>query len=225
VGTGGAFDFRQRNSSALMSFRGMAILLDCGADVFTTLRGKGAADDITHILITHLHDDHAGSLGSILCYHTLILKKPKLQLIYPTEAFRQHLFNFLSFIIAKPDDHVEWIPMDAVPGIEFVDTTGLHVKDFPTFGYIFTEDGKTIAYSGDIGDGHFIFNQLEQRGLKGSTVFHDITFNPANKAHAFYKDVASHVNDFEVYGYHLDPDTEPGDNPLALVSARQDLML
>lgn len=224
IGTGGAFDYRYGNSAAILWLRDMKILIDCGADVFSALRHKGQADDITHILITHLHDDHGGSLGSLLAYHTLILKKPKLKLIYPTESFHDHLLNFVSFII-KTDEHVEFVPMTEFEGLHFIDTFGLHVKDFPTFAYYFTDNNKTIAYSGDIGDPDCVFDHLRSQGLTGATVFHDITFNPANTAHAFYKDVAKHRDDFTVFGYHIDPEKEPADNEVPLVWKQADLML
>jgi ribonuclease BN (tRNA processing enzyme) len=224
VGTGGAFDYRYGNSAAVVWFRDMKILVDCGADVFTQLRQKGHADDITHVLITHLHDDHGGSLGSLLAYHTLILRKPRLKLIYPTESFHRHLGQFLTFIISV-DQHVEFLPMDAFEGLHYIDTFGLHVKDFPTFAYYFTEGTKTIAYSGDLGDPDVVFGYLHAQGLTGCTVYHDITFNRANRAHAFYKDVAKHTDDFEVFGYHVDPTEAPPDNSLRLVHNHPELLL
>jgi ribonuclease BN (tRNA processing enzyme) len=216
IGTGGAFDYRQGNSAAIVAWRDMRILVDCGADVFRALRERDAADDITHILITHLHDDHAGSLGSLLAYHTIVLRKPRLKLIYPTESFRKHLHAFLDFII-RTDEHAEFVAIDDIPGLSFIDTFGRHVPQFPTFAYIFTEGERTIAYSGDIGDPDFVFDNLRSLRLHGATVFHDISFSPQNKAHAFYKDVAKHAGEFEIYGYHLDPEKAPDDNPIRLV--------
>lgn len=225
IGTGGAFDYRYRNSAAIVWLRDMKILIDCGCDIFTSLRQKEQADDITHVLITHLHDDHAGSLGSLLAYHVLILKKPPLKLIYPTDSFRDHLLAFMKFILKDPNKFAEFIPIADMEGVGFIDTYGKHVADFPTFSYYFTEDGQCICHSGDIGNPDFIFEELTRLGLEGATVFHDITFSETNKPHAFYRDVSKHLDGFSIYGYHLDPEKEPGDNLVTLVQKVPELLI
>ena len=68
LGTGGAFDWECGNSSALVSFKGETILIDCGCVVYQQLCRLNLIDKIDAILITHFHDDHVGSLSSILAH-------------------------------------------------------------------------------------------------------------------------------------------------------------
>lgn len=225
VGTGGAFDYRHRNSAAIVWLRDMKILIDCGCDVFATLRYAGQADDFTHILITHLHDDHIGSMGSLLAYNTVVLNRPPLKLIYPTVTFREHLNSFMKFILKEPGKYIDFVPIDEVDGLGYIDTFGRHVPDFPTFGYYFKHGDQKIAYSGDLGDPSFFFEELLKVGLEGATVFHDVTFNEKAKPHAFYKEVAKHQDKFKVYAYHLDPESVPLDNTVNLVVNHPELLV
>lgn len=81
LGNGGAFDYDKTNSSFLIdigtSEKRSLILFDCGYNVFAKLRelekeDKDIIKDIEHIWISHLDDDHVGSLKSLIYYRYFI---------------------------------------------------------------------------------------------------------------------------------------------------------
>ena len=78
LGVGSAFNAALGTNSAFFYHDGNLYLLDCGETVFERALHANLFDgarDIT-VLITHLHSDHVGSLGTLLGYCYFILKKP-----------------------------------------------------------------------------------------------------------------------------------------------------
>lgn len=80
LGNGGAFDTESTNSSFLIDFNGLDknyLLFDCGYNVFTKLKEleKEYPDiikKISNIYVSHLDDDHVGSLKSLIYYRYYI---------------------------------------------------------------------------------------------------------------------------------------------------------
>lgn len=223
LGTGGAFDVDYLNSAALLEFRDMNILLDCGFTVFPTLINKSLADKVDYILLTHLHNDHCGSLASLLLYKKIIENSPRPILLYPSEQFRHELYTLLQLQIRDVDKYVEFVPLDQIDGIICIDTFGQHTENMQTYAYVF-EDEYRIAYSGDLGDPKALFDKLEKMPNMPTCVYHDITFNPDNTAHTYYKKLLPYMNGYELFGYHCDPTKNPPDNPIRLVFYQQDLI-
>ena len=78
LGTGGAFDLNEKNSSAIIKTAKGTILIDCGSTVYSELRKKNSVEDIDYVFITHCHEDHIGSL-STLVYHKYFSQKSKVK--------------------------------------------------------------------------------------------------------------------------------------------------
>ena len=69
LGNGSALNPEMTNSSFLVKGSDKYILVDCGYNVFTELfKNKDILNNITHICITHMDDDHIGSLRALM-YH------------------------------------------------------------------------------------------------------------------------------------------------------------
>ena len=71
IGTGSAFSPENTNTSFVVETKkGQTVLVDCGYNVFGTLKKDypELLAKIDHVLITHLHDDHIGSLGTLVFY-------------------------------------------------------------------------------------------------------------------------------------------------------------
>ncbi|GGK64350.1 MBL fold metallo-hydrolase [Rufibacter glacialis] len=226
LGTGGAFDIAYGNSAALVEFKGQTLLLDCGFTVYPTLRQFQLTRGITYILLTHLHNDHTGSLANVLLHCHYFNPNCRPSILYPDDDFRDELYEFLRLQLQKPETYVDFVPLSEVPGITALDTYGLHAEKLQTYAYIFEEpDGDRFVFSGDIGKPEPLFAFLRGMPPKATTVFHDLTFSQENTAHTYYKKLIPLAQDYVLYGYHCDPTQNPEDNPLPLVYHQPELMI
>ncbi len=226
LGTGGAFDVEYGNSAAWLTFHEKTILLDCGNTTYARIREKGLVDQIDYILITHLHDDHAGSLASLVLHHNYFLDPPRKPVIlYPTAAFRDKLYDFLSFSLVRPELYVDFQPLDTLAGIEVIDTTGHHIEGMPSFGFCFQEKKESIVYSGDVGSPGLVFDFLKTHSASQVRVFHELSFWPTKGVHTYYKEIMPYFPEFDIYGYHIDPRKEPVDNTIPLVANFPELLI
>ncbi len=218
LGTGGAFDYEFGNSAALVTFRGKNILIDCGNSVYRRLRETGLAEQIDYILITHFHDDHVGSLSSVVLHHKYFLDPPrKARILVPNQAFQQTIHDYVNFSLTEPLNYLEFLPMGTIPGLTAIDTFGKHIENMQTWAFIFESDTEILAYSGDLGDPDLIFNYLKNRPQKKTNVFHEIAFYKTDGVHSYYEDLNEKIGEFHLYGYHVDPRDEPEDNRVPLV--------
>lgn len=219
IGTGGAFDVAQGNSAAWVEFKGKKILLDCGHSVYPALRQKGLAGEMDYILLTHLHDDHAGSVSTLI-FHQKYIAHRRAQVLYPTADFGDHLHRYLSFSQQEPELYSDFHPLWLFPGggISYIETTGMHVRDMMTFGYVFEDEDERVIYSGDMGNPKLIESYMERNPTtKKVRIFHELTFFPGITAHCFYKDLESLASKYPVFGYHINKEYMPADNQIPLV--------
>lgn len=218
LGTGGAFDYEFGNSAALVEFNGLNILIDCGNSVYRRLRETGLAEKVDYILITHFHDDHVGSLSSVVLHHKYFLDPPrKARILVPNEAFQQQIFDYINFSLTEPLSYLEFQPCESIPGLTALDTHGKHIEGMQTWAYVFESDNEILAYSGDLGDTDFIFDYLAGRPKKSTKVFHEISFHTTDGVHSHYLELNERLGEYELYGYHCDPRDEPEDNNVPLV--------
>ena len=209
LGTGGAFDFEKGTAAAIVEIGGKNILIDCGFSTLPTLAAKDLAKDVDYILITHLHGDHVGSLPSLLPYlvHKVGRSVPKI--IFPNEAFRSEIHEFLTN--TYEDKRAEYVSIEEFPEIGYVDTSNQHVEDMTSFAYYFTEDNKLIYYSGDIGNADTAKNFLDSRTESDIKVFHETTQRTDIAVHASYKEVEEKLKDYDTYVYHIAKENMPED--------------
>lgn len=90
LGTNAAFAKEgTTNSFILWKYENDGILLDCGFSVYQELLKKNYADKINTVLISHLHQDHSGSLVNLLDYRFKILNRTTSVGGTPTDKFLQ----------------------------------------------------------------------------------------------------------------------------------------
>lgn len=226
---GGAFDPEFGSSSCLVDTgAGTCLLIDCGCTTYSDLCRTGTVDKVTHVVITHLHDDHCGSLGSLL-NHRFHKSHSPVTLLFPV-ALERPLRTLLELQRTnRPVDEVVHMLMltgslsdssrkVGSSAVEFVDTASLHQLNMPSFSYIILLEDQVLAYSGDLGDADFLFAALQDRGIHRALVCHDTTFNANSRAgHAYYQDLQMHQGEWEIRGYHNRPDQKPSDCTLKLV--------
>ena len=107
LGNGGAFDYLSTNSSFLIeSTKNSYFLFDCGYSVYAELRRQDELKEIDlnklkYIYISHMDDDHMGSLKTLIYYMFFILKK-RIHILAYAGVFKE-LKTYLSDI----DGYVE----------------------------------------------------------------------------------------------------------------------
>jgi ribonuclease BN (tRNA processing enzyme) len=217
LGTGGAFEPAYGNSAAILELNGQNILLDAGFTVYPRLVELGLWHLRRYILLTHLHNDHCGSLANILLHHLFFGNGEKVTILYPDEAFRQQITTFLEIQLKNITPYADFKPLSDLPGISMLNTYNRHSENFQTYSYIFEEAQERIVYSGDLRDSHFLFAHVATLPILPTTVYHDISFNPENKGHALYTDLMLYQDRYPIFGYHCDPTQNPPDNTIPLV--------
>ena len=217
IGTGGAFDIEYKNSSALVTQGETTTLIDCGFTVLPELVRKGVVENIDRIVITHLHDDHVGSLSGFLLYRKHVLGLNPITLVYPNEPFRDQIKGLLSYSLGAPVEYLRFQSISEVSDLGEIDTFGLHVPGMQTWAYYFLEGSESMVYSGDLGNGNILFDSVEELGLKDPLIFHELSFKKKNLAHTHYTELTHRLDKYRIFGYHCDPKENPADNKVPLV--------
>ncbi|QMU27305.1 MBL fold metallo-hydrolase [Adhaeribacter radiodurans] len=222
LGTGGAFEPTYGNSAAILEINQQNILIDAGFTIYPKLVQLDFWK-IDYILLTHLHNDHCGSLANILLHSCFYANGRKLVILYQTETFRDQIKSFLNIQLKDVEKYAEFKPTTEIPGLFYLDTFNRHSEGFQTFSFIFEEAGERLVYSGDLRDCNFLFNHLSTLPSLPTQVYHDISFDSTNKGHAFYTDLIPYQAQFNILGYHCDPTQKPADNTIPLVYDQPDL--
>jgi len=133
--------FGEKNNSAYYESNKKLTLIDCGYTVFNIAKSTfdfNKYDDI-EIIITHLHNDHAGSLSQLILYLWFIYHK-KTTVISKCKHIKKYL-------------DITGVPKSAYdlkkenPNIHFIKTK--HSPTIDSYGFILTIDDKIILYTGD----------------------------------------------------------------------------
>ncbi|MFY0518640.1 MBL fold metallo-hydrolase [Lysinibacillus sp. UGB7] len=70
IGSGSAFNTKLGNNSAYYKVANQMLLIDCGSNIFHRIKENQILEGIEHIhvLVTHTHADHVGSLADLIFY-------------------------------------------------------------------------------------------------------------------------------------------------------------
>lgn len=158
IGSGSAFNTELGNNSAYYKEGNQLFLIDCGSTTFKSLKENGILENVEniHILITHSHPDHIGSLGDLLFYSYFSMggigvkanvysigatnTKKILKLMGVSEGY----YNYI------PTLHTTETRLKQFKDLAIVDLNrNKHVDEIFSFGYTLRIDGKRIYYSGD----------------------------------------------------------------------------
>ncbi len=150
LGTGAAFYPALGNNGAFFACGDDLFLIDCGETAFSTLmradllpRYPGA---IT-VLLTHLHADHCGSLGTLALYAAQVLGRP-LTIVHPDA---ERLYTLLELMGARREQ-VRLLSALDERGVRATPGPTRHAPSMPAYAYLLSMDGETVYYSGDSGE-------------------------------------------------------------------------
>ena len=147
LGCGSAFNPELGNTSAYFEYNEDLYLLDCGETTFERLMKKVDLTKYQHVfvLITHLHADHVGSLGSLISYYACVLGK-KLYVIHPKRTIVEllHLLGIDDDFYYYEEELPEYLSTVKAEAVSVE-----HVENMDAFGYLLKTKTKCIYYSGD----------------------------------------------------------------------------
>lgn len=133
--------FGLKNNCAYFEENNKLFLIDCGFTVFNLVKEKFDFNKYSeiNIIITHLHNDHAGSLSQVILYSWFIYHK-KVNVISKCENIKQYLE-----ITGTTKDAYE-IKTD-LPNLTFINTP--HVAELDAYGFKIKLNNQNIVYTGD----------------------------------------------------------------------------
>lgn len=157
IGTGSAFNVELGNNSAYYKWDNKILIIDCGSSIFERILRQRLLDDVDeiHVVITHTHSDHVGSLGDLVLYsyfsHGNLMEKC-LTIYSPYSTGVQDVLKANGCI---KDIHYSrgiantphWYAIDE--DFDCIMTLNKHVDEIHTFDVFLSVHGKSIYYSSD----------------------------------------------------------------------------
>lgn len=133
--------FGNNNNSAYIEIDNEFILIDCGFTVFKQLKEKIDFKKYNkiNVIITHLHNDHCGSLSQLILYLWFIYGK-KTNIITKCKNIK----NYLE-ITGTTEEAYEIT--DRYKDLIFIKTE--HVKELDCYGFRIKIKDRDIVYTGD----------------------------------------------------------------------------
>mgnify|MGYP004558795267 CR=1 FL=1 len=133
--------FGANNNSAYIEEKEKLTIIDCGFTVFTQIKKKFDLNKYKEInvIITHLHNDHAGSLSQLILYSYFIFNK-KVNVISMCSKIKEYLD-----ITGTPED--AYTLYNKFENVEFIRTE--HTRYLDSCGFKLCVNGKKIVYTGD----------------------------------------------------------------------------
>ncbi len=197
IGTDTGFGIN--NNAAYVIRDNKLLLIDCGGTVFSELfrmeqntKFLSTRDEI-EVVITHMHDDHTGSLSTLIYYCVYVLKK-HVKLISKCLNLKERLF--ITGLTEKEFDVGE------DKDIEFIKT--IHTPALDCYGFILNLGNKKIVYTGDSATLNPFLPYLKE----GMELYTDISFTKSS-VHLYLKDNLELLNSLtkkgiDVYLMHID---------------------
>lgn len=144
LGDGSAFNLYDDNTAAYMTVGDALILIDCGEQICNRIIRKGLLDGVSrvHLLITHTHSDHIGSLEGFIYYITYLTDKT-LSVYYPHPS---RLDKMMYMQGLEKSYHTLPVP-ETIEGFVIEAVKQKHM--FGAYGYFFYSEDDSFFYSGD----------------------------------------------------------------------------
>ncbi|MBQ9495498.1 MAG: MBL fold metallo-hydrolase [Treponema sp.] len=202
TGIGSAFNPAFGNTSAYFIKGETLVLLDCGETVFMRIQKLAASKRIKRIIVilTHMHSDHIGSLGTLISYCFYVMHKP-VEVLYPAKIVNR----FLQSAGIREGQYTYYHAAPKTWGFSVVPHKVFHVEGMACFGYEISLNNTTFYYSGDADD---IPDKVLERFLNNDidVLFHETTLDKNTKEHCPYTTLEQKIPFAErkrVYCMHL----------------------
>ena len=133
--------FGNKNTSAYFECGENITIIDCGFTVFQEVKNRFDFNKYNNIniIITHLHNDHAGSLSQLILYLWFVYNK-KTTVISNCSNIKEYLD------ITGTSEEAYELKKD-MHNLKFIKTR--HVKTLDSYGFLLSNNNKNILYTGD----------------------------------------------------------------------------
>ena len=226
LGNGGAFDYNSTNSSFLIdlgstseSVDSSLLLFDCGNNVYKKLREIDEVESniikrIKYVFISHMDDDHIGSLKTLIYYNYFVNNKI-MQIICGSEVYPS-LVKYLEDVDGFVDNY-EKIQTNLFYMVSLEKTRDWNLDNNVKLNVVPAGHGKP-CYGVSISnkEDHFIItgdtkaNTSTFQIYSCTLIFHDFSKwnNPGSQVHCCETDLQSYSEDIlnKIKKYH---DNEP----------------
>ncbi len=161
IGSSDAFGSGGRFQTCFMIDVGSSrILLDCGASTVVALKVRNIDfNTIDGVVLSHLHGDHFGALPFLLLEAQFHLQRTKPLTVVGPPGTRERLTAAMEVFFPRSSKNAWRFPFevgeispgvpDEVLGFAVRTTEVVHQSGAPSTAVRLTQNGKTIAYSGD----------------------------------------------------------------------------
>lgn len=180
IGIGSAFTPDLGNTSACLRRGDRLWLIDCGSTVFGELLKRQMMKDVRSVtvLVTHLHADHVGSLGTLISYAHYV-QPMGITVVHPLDT----LVTLLKLNGIRPERY-QFVQTDQYreEGLRASFFPVRHTSSLQSWGIELTDGEQSVYFSGDAGE---VPQEIWRRFLQGeiARVYQDCALH-AGGAHA-----------------------------------------
>ena len=218
LGIGSAFNSQEYgNNSWYFVRRNQVFMIDCGSTVFNTFKEKGLDKyNSVNVIITHLHTDHIGSLGTLIEYLfyvkgfktdiiTDIHLKKDLRTYLSISGIEENMYNLIT------NNYEDKEVYHSNLGITFLETS--HVPQLQSYSLLidFWDSQKRVYYSGDFNSLPDIVTIYGNGDLEVEHVYIDFSINNS-PVHLSNVELLERITrwfiDIPIHLMHLDDDVE-----------------
>lgn len=192
TGCGAAYYPRLGSNTAFFVRNDHLFMIDCGESTFQKMEARDEIRNCKHItiLITHLHADHIGSLGSFASYCSGVLKK-KVTISAPDHT----IVEILKMMGVPPDRYYFTTDETLIfeDGFKVESVAVEHAADMKCRGFLFHEKEQVTYFSADA-------CEIPQQILDGfkagkiQTIYQDCTFlTEESRSHCSLKRLCEYI--------------------------------
>jgi ribonuclease Z len=148
LGTGDSFCSDGRGSTSVLIDGSKRILLDCPPQVVYALRSNGySPNDVSHVLISHKHGDHA--VGLVFLAECLLYKDRGALEIYGPKGLKSLVYSIYHMLFPRADLSKVLNFLPDLNRLPFTCTKARGTHSPPDTIYRIELDGRTVVYTGD----------------------------------------------------------------------------